>query len=201
VTALDDILGDLAHGVGALSKRATSALFAASASGLEPGFRRWAAVHGHQSGSLLDRALSAGFELACTGRTAVDVAGILAELESGTPARESRKSVASATAQDCWVCADVAIRVHVEPAFVPGPVVEYALEPILQAATERLMANAPRAGADETDPADKLLEDAAVRAAVEFMWFAIMRLRGRPEPDERTVEELRLRAVALLPAA
>jgi hypothetical protein len=203
VSSLDDILGDLSRGVGALSTRATSTLFAASAAALAPAFRDWATLgeQAHDQAAsvpLLEQAIEIGFELSLTGASETDLPATLRRLEWITPSRT--QAPGSTAAQDCLICADVAIRVHVEPAFACGPVVEYALEPVLLAATQRVSAAAdPENGLGRPLAADALLEDARVMGAVGFMWFAIMRLRPKPEPDAHTIEEIRSRATVLLP--
>jgi hypothetical protein len=201
MSALDDILGDLSRGVGALSTRATSALYAAAAAALQPAFHDWAAVGSRQSTEpLLEQAIEVGFELARTGTTQADLADILRRLEMATPAREALDSAPSTAAQDCLICADVALRVHVEPAFAKGPVIEYALEPVLMAATGRVSAvQQPDDGSEAPAAADALLEDSRVLAAVEFMWFALMRLRGKNQPDPATIDAIRTHATVLLP--
>jgi hypothetical protein len=216
VSSLDDILGDLSRGVAALSTRATSALFAASASALAPAFQSWATrsdnVEEHKASvPILERAIEIGFELARTGTTQADIPALLQRLEWITPmpddtAGPTRKEsdqeakAVSTAAQDCLICADVAIRVHVEPDFSAGPVIEYALEPLLLAETRRIEAE-PDQGDGEEHPAaaDALLGDTRVMAAVGFMWFAIMRLRSKPEPDPAAIDEIRTRAGVLMP--
>jgi hypothetical protein len=206
MSALDDILGDLSRSVGALPTRATSTLFAASAAALRPAFKEWATARGgdgsrESSLPLLKRAIEIGFELARSGTTQADLPAVLRQLEWITPVRV-KSAPSSITAQDCVICADVAIRVHVEPAFSQGPVIEYALEPILLSSTARVsaMPDLPDpAGGAVPATADALLEDSRVLAAVEFMWVAIMRLRSKPEPDPATIDEVRLRAVVLMP--
>lgn len=204
MSSLDDILGDLSRGIGALSTRATSTLFAASAAALIPAFRDWASLTANArdhatSIPMLERAIAVGFELSLTGTTQADLPAILQRLEWITPSR-TQAAAGSTAAQDCLICADVAIRTHVEPAFACGPVIEYALEPVLLSATHRVSAAAdPGDGLGRPLAADALLEDARVMGAVGFMWFAIMRLRSKPEPDALTIEEIRSRATVLLP--
>jgi hypothetical protein len=216
VSSLDDILGDLSRGVAALSTRATSALFASSASALLPAFQSWAtrgssSTEHKASLPILERAIEIGFELARTGTTQADIPALLQRLEWITPmtdapagptTKESPEDAGpvSTAAQDCLICADVAIRVHVDPTFSAGPVIEYALEPLLLAETRRVEAEPEQGDGDEHPAAaDALLGDTRVMAAVGFMWFAIMRLRSKPEPDPATIDEIRTRAAVLMP--
>jgi hypothetical protein len=204
VSSLDDILSDLSRGVDTLSTRAASALFAASAAALLPAYIEWAKADragNDRAGGIpiLERSIEIGFELARSGTSEADLPSFLQRLEWITPGR-GRSTTASTVAQDCVVCADVAIRVHVEPQFARGAVIEYALEPILLAATARVAAEpVPDDGSGPPTAADALLEDAQVLAAVEFMWLAIMRLRSRVDQDPAAIDEIRLRAAVLLP--
>jgi hypothetical protein len=202
VSSLDDILGDLSRGVSALSARAASAVFAASADALLPAYRAWAGVDDSNERrariGALQRAIDVGFDLARTGASQADLPKLLRSLESITP--DKRLTTPSATAaQDCVVCADLAIRIHVEEGFACGPVIEYALEPVLLAAMQRVPPPTEDSPEDRLAIADALLADPAVMAAVEFLWFAIMRLHTHPEPSLSTIEEMRTRAAVLLP--
>jgi len=205
VSSLDEILGDLSRGVNALSARAASAVFASSAGALLPAYRAWAGTDDSDERrarlGALQRAIDVGFELAQTGQSQADLPKILRSLESITP--HLRLTTPSATAaQDCVVCADLAIRLHVEDDFACGPVIEYALEPVLLSAMHRIgPAGARGPDGDAMDVADALLADPAVMGAVEFLWFAIMRLHTHAEPARSTIEEIRTRAAVLLPAS
>lgn len=205
MSSLDEILGDLSRGVSALSARGASALFAASAAALLPAYRAWAG--GGDSDEMrarlgaLQRAIDVGLELAQKGRSPADLPKILRSLESIAP--DKRLTTPSATAaQDCIVCADLAIRIHVEQGFACGPIVEYALEPVLLAAMRRVAPpGAERPPEGHLAIADALLADPAVMAAVEFLWFAIVRLHTHPEPSLSSIEEIVDRAQVLLPAS
>ena len=202
MSSLDEILGDLSRGVGGLSARAASTLFASSASALMPAFREWAAIgveaREHNARvPIVERAIEIGFELATTGTTQADLPALLQRLEWITPRRQDA-SPGATTAQDCLVCADVAIRVHVDPSFSCGPVVEYLLEPVLTSAMHHV---AP-ASADDPDrqrAADAILQDQGVMGAVGFLWFAIMSLHSRPNPDRPVIDAIKSRAAVLLP--
>lgn len=205
MSSLDEILGDLSRGVSALSARGASAIFVASATALLPAYRAWAGVE--DSNELrarlgaLERAIDVGLELAQLGRSQVDLPKILRNLESVAPDKRLTSPDATA-AQDCVVCADLAIRVHVEEGFACGPIIEYALEPVLLSAMGRVAPpNGARPPESPIEIADALLADPAVMAAVEFLWFAIVRLHTHPEPSLSSIEEIKARAQVLLPAS
>ena len=63
---------------------------------------------------------------------------MLQTLENATPPGDSPDYYATGNAQDCWICADLCMRVLSEPGFDAGAVIEYALEPVVNAATEEL---------------------------------------------------------------
>src|SRR5207249_3188730 len=67
-----------------------------------------------------------------------EAATLLAALERSTPPGDSPDAVSSTSAQDCWICADVCIRVLVDETYDAGPAIEYALEPVVSAATQDL---------------------------------------------------------------
>lgn len=200
MTALDDVFEDLAGEVGELSARAISVLFAASAEALSPEFHRWA-EHWHRNGErLLELSIELAFEIGRTGRTATNLTEVLRSIESETPPGDSADSTSSTFAQDCWICADVALRVHAEPAFGAGPAIYYAIEPIIQAASERLFGvSSLGAGAEGAAQETILLADVRVARALEFVRSTARMLRDEPQPDTTMIEEIRGGAGVLLP--
>ncbi len=204
MSSLDDILGDLSRGVNALSARAASAVFASSAAALLPAYRAWAGAEDSNERrarlGALQRAIDVGFELARTGHSQADLSRTLHLLESIAP--DKRLATPSAVAaQDCIVCADLAIRLHVEEGFDCGPVIEYALEPVLLSAMHRVATPDLRTTpGDGFAVADALLAEPAVMAAVGFLWFAIVSLSNHPSPSAATIDEIQTRAGVLLPS-
>jgi hypothetical protein len=195
----DQILADLAAGISALPPRNATLLFAAAAKALQPEYQAWAAHSRAPSGMLLERALTVAFELVLVGRADVDLVELLDDIEGATPG-ESPDWFPSTNAQDCLICADVAIRVNVDRSFAAGPVVEYALEPVLQAASERLFrVTSLGGGPDEQAQEAILLDDDRVVGAIASVRDAITLLRRIPEPDQATVDEICAGMLALCP--
>lgn len=200
MTALDEGLAQLSAGIENLSTRATAALFAACACGLRPGFLEWAALRRTGTEALLEQALRSALAFARGGVTDIDTRDLLRLLEEATPPGDAPDLVSSTVAQDCWICADTAIRVIVEPGFRAGPVIEYALEPILHATTERLfgVSQVGSGNAEETQLA-AVLRDDQVSEAFAFCRWAIDILLRTPEPNDEVTHALCSRAAALLP--
>jgi hypothetical protein len=145
-------------------------------------------------------ALSAADEFAVFGVLPLDVERLLQALEAATPAGDSPDHISSTLAQDCWICADVSIRVLVDTEYDPGPAIEYALEPVLSAVTHRLFGVSQiGSGPDEQMKVHAILADPAARTALEFCRWAIDYLRVRASPSENDLDLIRSRSAALLP--
>lgn len=102
------------------------------------------------------------------------------------------------SAQDCWICADIGIRVLVDKNYKAGPAIEYALEPALSAASEELYGVSQLGTSDEEEEQIRvLLRHRKVAAALEFVRWATDYLQDRPEPAEEDLALVSSRATAL----
>ena len=200
MTEFDRILADLTTDVERLPPRPTVALFAACGSGLQPAFLEWAARRHAGTEGLLDHALSVAFAYARDGVAEVDLRALLRSLEEATPPGESANAHPSTVAQDCWICADTAIRALVDPAFAPAPVIAYALEPIIQATTENLFGVSDvGSGDEEADRVATVFANPRVAAAVDFVRWATEQLARDERPNDELIAQLQMRSAVLKP--
>jgi hypothetical protein len=195
MTPFDAELAGLVVKIESLHKRALVALFWACSGALLPEFRAWASYRGDQRERLLELAISAAREFAAHGTEPLEAADLLAALEASTPA-----GVSSTSAQDCWICADVGIRVLVDQGYDAAPAIEYALEPVVSAATEELYGVSQLGTSDdEEEQVRALMEHHKVMAALEFCRWATGFLRARLSPTEDDLQKLSSRASVLAP--
>lgn len=200
MTAFDDVLDDFAERIDRLPRTSTVALFLACASGLLPEFRRWAAHTGQTTEPLAQRALATARAFALTGDIPPDAKELLTSLEQATPEGESPDEFSATTAQDFWICVDVGIRVITDPDYQAGTAIEYALEPIVQQATERLFGVTQLGGGPEEDTQmAAILREADVNAALGFCSWVLGFLTERPTLTEPDLAELTNRASTLTP--
>lgn len=200
MTSFDRVLTALAERIDSLPRRSIAALFLACAQALRPGFRRWASHRGRSTEVLLERALASARSFALTGDPSADVHDLLASLEVATPEGDSPDEVSSTPAQDSWICADIAIRVIADPQYAAGSGIEYALEPIVQHATERVHGVSQLgSGPDENDQMDKVLRQPDVVEALAFCSWAVDFLNGGDALTDAGIVELTNRAAALAP--
>lgn len=92
---------------------------------------------------------------------------LLHALELSTPPADPADYYRSASAQDCWISADVCLRVLVDPGYDAGPAIGYALEPVVATTTN-----------DLRHPRDRSLRCRG-RLASEHQLGAIAEARGR----------------------
>jgi hypothetical protein len=198
MTQLDTQLSELASRIDSLSRRSLAGLFWACAGALLPEFRAWAAHRGERTEPILTEALSAAYAFAV--RVTTPPQALLAALEASTPEGDSPDEVPSTAAQDCWICADIGIRVPLDPSYDAGPAIEYALEPVLVAVTEELFGVSQLGTSDEEEAqVAALLRHPKVAAAVEFCRWATDFLQDQPEPNEADLALVSSRAVVLAP--
>ena len=198
MTRLDTELAELSQRIRSMSDRAIAALFWACFDALSEEFSAWADHTGASTEPLLRRGQSAAYDFAAHGTQPAEASRLLAELEAGTPPVESPDEVSSTSAQDCWICADVGVRVFVERDYDAGPAIEYALEPILGSVTEELFGVTQLgSGPDEDEKVETLLRHPRVEQAFAFVRWATEFLGS--EPDEQSLDTLRSRAPAIAP--
>lgn len=199
MSEIDDEIDRLAGRVDALSIRAKSALFRACARGLSPAFSAWneGAENRDVRAETLVRALDQSLNFAVQGTVDPTTPRLLGDLGKLTPPGEAVRYRDATAAQDCWICLDVSIRVMVDPTFDAGPCAEYALEPVLRSASERLPGAIGSESARLGDIA--ILKDSSVRRALRFLRYAVTSLHAEPAPPRDLVEDLSRRATALMP--
>jgi hypothetical protein len=154
-----------------LSPRVVAAFYVGVASALRPEYLRWALHRGRAGSALLDRALNAASEFAIAGLVPPDLAGLLGLLEAEVPEGESPDGFSPTRAQDCWICADSAVR-QIDGSFPKGDAVWYALEPTFQHWSERLFGVTEFATPDEETGMRTVLAAPEVAEAIGFCdWF------------------------------
>jgi hypothetical protein len=198
LTALDTLLDSLAAHISRLSKRALVGLFWSCATALEPEYRAGAAHRNARNDQTLHEALTGAHRFAAFGRELVDREVLLHALEVSAPAGQSPDTVCATAAQDCWICADVAIRVLVQDDYTAGPAIEYALEPALQHASEELFGvSQVGSGPIENEQLEMILAHPSASEAVDFVQWATDYLANRPSPSEDELNLVADRATAL----
>ena len=201
MNSYDRILDELQERIDSLPKRSISALFLACAEALRPAFREWAAHRGESTEPLLERAISSARSFAVTGQPPADVHQLLASVEEATPEGESWHGVPSTTAQDCWICADIAIRVIADPEYRAGSGLHYALEPLMGRVTERVHGVSELRGAPGETPQmmDEVLRQPEIVEALGFFSWAVDFLGQAKALTDAEIAELTRRAAAIAP--
>ena len=200
LTSLDTLLEALAARIGRLSRRAVVGLFWSCAMALQPEYQEWATVRNVRTDRILREALTAARQFAAHGREPAGCRRLLDALEASAPAGESPDVVSATAAQDCWICADIAIRILVHDDYIAGPAIEYALEPTLQRASEELFGvSQVGSGPSENEQVEAILAHFPVSKAVDFLQWATDYLECRPSPSEDELDLLAGRAVVLTP--
>lgn len=198
--ALDSVLIELGTRTRPLSTRALVGLFWACSSALLPEFRTWALHRGEPTEPILQDALTNAFDFAAFGINPPNTKQLLHALEARTPAGDSPDERSSTSAQDCWICADVALRVLDDRSYDAGPAIEYALEPILARASEGLFGvSQVGSGDSEEVQIQAVLEQPGVASAIEFLRWSSEFLAQRPSPTEEDLALVRARAIVLAP--
>jgi hypothetical protein len=200
-TTYDLLIDHLTNQVNALSRRSQAAFFWACAQALLPEYQRWATLRG-KSEALLDQTLSIAEAFALTGVLPgrPQLEQLLVDLEEACPPGESPDEFSHTNAQDCLICADTCIRPFVDETWSPGPVIWYALQPILEETTEQCFGVSDvGSGPHEEAQMQVIQSQPAMVAAIEFCRWAIRFLEERPEPDADALGLLRMRAQVLEP--
>jgi hypothetical protein len=203
LTTLDAVIDELEAMVNRLSRRSAAGLYWACSSALAPFYVKWATEVGVQSEAALGQVLATAYEFAVSGREPDRTAELLQALESSTPPGEllyRASKLLETAAQDCWICADATIRTLVDPSLTAGRAIWYALEPVLQHATERLFGVLQvGSGPDEYRQIESVMSEPDVSAATDFVRWAVNFLEGRPAPAAEDLELMGQRAMVLRP--
>jgi len=200
MSAFDVLLSELGSTIRSLPRRSLVALFWACSTALLEEFLRWAAHYHQSTEQLLRDTLNAAYKYAVFGTDPLDATRLLRSLEESSPSGESPDDFSSTAAQDCWICADVSIRVIVDPSYDAGPAIEYALEPVVSATTEELFGVSQLGSGPELEETmSVVLEASRVVAAVTFLRWALVFLSDESGLSEENLALLRSHATALTP--
>lgn len=200
MTPYDAALDDLADRIRKLSTRALVGLFWACATALLPEAEAWAQHWGAQVNPALQQGLAAAYQLAASGAQPHDPAQLLDALENSTPHGHSPDYYSPASAQDCWICADVCMRVLVDPGYDAGPAIEYALESAVSRATQELF-GVSQVGSGDQEEAQitAVMGHARVAEAIGFCRWAADFLGQRLSPTGDDLSLVGSNAAALTP--
>jgi hypothetical protein len=190
MTAYDDLLDQLDARMDRLPVRAQVAFFASCADALATLLDE----AGAERSDTLTRAIRWARDVARGAPANGQASQLLEEVTSETPGGDSAPTVV----QDAWICADAAVRVVAEPGTSPGPWVEFALEPRMQAVTEA-MYDVLQLGSDDEHLVDNVLSDPRFAEAVEFCDWALSLLEAKDTVSEDDLRQLADRATALVP--
>jgi hypothetical protein len=200
MSAYDAALDDLADRIRKLSIRALVGLFWACSTALLPEAEAWAKHRGAQVNPALPRGLAAARQLAAAGVQPPDPGQLLYGLEVSTPPGDFADHYPPGSAQDCWICADVCMRVLADPGYDAGPAIEYALEPIVTTATQELFGVSQVGSGDQEEAQIRaIVAHPRVAAAITFCRWATDFLHERPSPTEEDLAAVARNAAALTP--
>jgi hypothetical protein len=200
MTAYDGVLDDLADRIRKLSARALAGLFWACSAALLPEAEAWAGHRGEPVDPALRRGLAAAYRFAASGARPAGAGQLLRALENTTPPGDFPNYYAPGNAQDCGICAGVCMRVLAEPGFDAGPVIEYAPEPVVNAATEELTGVSQVGSGDEEEAQVRaIMSHPRVARAAGFCRWAADFLGERPSPGADDLCLLGQNAAALTP--
>jgi hypothetical protein len=203
-TELETLTGDLAARIDRLPRRSAVALYWACSSGLFAAYQEWAVLAEARTEPILCAALAEGYRFALWGREIPhDGPELLQALEDSAPPGELADRAGTrleTAARDCWICGDVPIRLLVDGDYRAGGAIWYALEPVLQHATERLFGVLQVGdGPDENHQRQAIMAEPDVARAVDFVRWAVDLLTGGAAPNGADLISLRQRAAVLRP--
>ena len=201
VTAYDSVLDNLADRIRKLSARALVGLFWACSTALVPEAEAWVRHHGGQVDPSLPQGLAAAYQLAVSGVMPGDPGQLLEALENSTPfAQACVHGYNPGNAQDCWICADVCMRVLADPGYDAGPAIEYALEPVVSTATQELFGVCQVGSGDQEEAqVGAIVAHPRVAEAIRFCRWASDFLRERPSPTGDDLSRVGGNAAVLTP--
>lgn len=192
MSPFETVVAGFAARVARLEQQAQVALFAAAADVLRPRYVDWVdAADGavEDQSDLLDRAVVAALRFAAGDGDAPTTA-LLGQLEAATPSEPFDVPWATA-AQDCWICADTAVRSSLGD-HAAQESTWYLLEPMFQSTSERLFGVVDVGSERQDELEGQALEDPALSAAVSALDDTIEALGAggdRPVGD-RLAEDL-----------
>ncbi len=191
MTAFDDLLLRLGREIDLLPRRAMSALFLVCGRALLGTYEGWAGSVGGVGHGLLEQADDAAARFAMGGEADGDLSLLLDSMAGFTPEADSANGVSATAAQDCWICFDTAVRLIVDRQFEPGACIEFALQPVTEAVSERLFGVSQIGGGpNERMQSARLIDDAQFREALGFCEHAIEELGRRRAITVQTLDEL-----------
>lgn len=200
MTVYDAALNDLADRIRRLLERALVGLFWACSTALLPEARAWAEHWGEQVDPALQRGLAAAYQLAASGALPDDPAQLLHALENSGPPGQSPDYYSPASAQDCWTCADVCMRVLADPGYDAGPAIEYALDPVVSMATQELFGVSQVGGGDQEEAQIRaVMGHPRVAEAIRFCRWASDFLGERASPTADDLSRVERNAAVLTP--
>lgn len=201
LTALDTFVDEIAARIGRLPNRSLVALFWACSSALSGEYRNWSASVNSDAEPILVETLAAAHQFAAIGQEPAGKERLLDRLEAAVPPGDYRDKADKKTesaAQDCWICADVCIRVLVDADYDASPAIEYALEPVLHNATERLFGvTQVGSGPHEAAQVEAILMEPEVSRAIDFIQWAVDVLGDATSLSEDGLKSIAQRASVL----
>jgi Protein of unknown function (DUF416) len=200
MTSCDAIIEPLANRLRSLPGRAQIALFWASSMALLPEAEAWAEHTGMQTVTTLSDTLDEVYRIVVSGELPENIAELLETLEATTPHGESPDAFDSTYAQDCWICADVSIRLLVKPEYDAAPAIYYALEPIFDRVTNELYHVSQVGSSDqEASQVEVILNHPRVAESIDFCMWACEFLGKHETLDVADLAIIKERARVLAP--
>jgi hypothetical protein len=153
------------------------------------GYLDWVAMSrgaAEDRSDLLGGAVDRAFRFAEGDATSTSPA-LLIELEEATPREPSDASWAT-TAQDCWICADTAVRSSLA-SYAAQDATWYLLEPMFQTTCKRLFGFSDVGSKRQDELERQALQDPALQAAIAALHRAVHTL-NTPVVDRADLERL-----------
>lgn len=200
LTALDIFIDKASAQINRLPKRSLVGLYWACGSALMPEYIDWAVAYGILGGeAILRSALDSARSYSEFGLMPPDAATLLAELEQAVPADDMPGDGLVTVAQDCWICADVGIRILADSHYSAGSAIWYALEPVLHRTSEDLFGVYQVGGGPGQDTkVEAILAQPRVSRAIGFVNWATEFLSEQAAPCGSGLDLVQERARALI---
>lgn len=172
----------IAERIRLLDLRRQVALFGCAAEALAPGYTMWR-MQAHEEvrddTDLLEAAVQHARAFAIDGR--VPPTDLLDQIEAATPSDPSDVPNFT-TAQDCWICADTAVRA-IADGYEPAESAWYLLEPSFQATSERLFGYADVGSAQQQAAESQALGDVRLQEVLSAIGAALDVAQETPTDD------------------